>query len=67
MNRTHFLRSSATLLALSVVPGAKLFAGNPESKKIIRPSALRSGDTVGLIAPASPLDEKGLQGLQEKK
>ena len=56
-SRRKFLKNS--LLGMAAVP--YLFrnvpAGTPVSKALIKPSALKNDDTIGLIAPASPLIE----------
>lgn len=39
----------------------KARATNTQRPKVIRPAALRPGDTVGIVAPASNIDEKALK------
>lgn len=69
MNRRDVLKSFAVLPFIM----QPLLAGNTEvsnrRKKLIKPNRLKTGDTIGVIAPASGVSEetfeKGLQNLAE--
>ncbi|NOX87839.1 MAG: LD-carboxypeptidase [Calditrichaeota bacterium] len=57
ISRRNFLKFSGLL---SIFPPLATFAKNPQpvkAKQIIKPPALKPGDTIGLITPASPLFE----------
>ncbi len=67
-NRRQFMTSLA-LIASAPVVGASSFLGDHRSRTVIKPSRLTSGDTVGLIAPASSAFEpstirEGIETLQ---
>lgn len=56
MNRRAF---STTLLAAAA--GVQLAAGRSKPSKLNLPRRLKEGDTIGLITPASYIDDEGLQ------
>ena len=55
-NRRNFLRAALAGGALSLLPASPAFS-TKSSNKLIKPPALKPGDTIGLITPASPLFE----------
>ncbi|MCL5030459.1 MAG: LD-carboxypeptidase [Bacteroidetes bacterium] len=66
MQRRNFLKTISTAAALSVLNPFSSFAQNSligleEDKRIIKPPRLKSGDTIGLIAPGSFIDEGELK------
>lgn len=66
-NRRNFLRTALAGGLFSLLPASKAFAAE-SSKKLIKPPALKPGDTIGLITPASPLFEarRTLLEVEEK-
>lgn len=56
MTRRHLLSASAALSALSAAP----------ERKLLRPKALRPGDTVGLITPSSYVSDPDRLALAER-
>lgn len=56
MTRRHLLTASAALSALAAAP----------DRKLIRPKALRPGDTVGLITPSSYVSDPDRLALAER-
>ncbi len=67
MNRRNFIKGSLFTSALSIIPGSisgntTLFSQGPEAEPDkIFPNRLKSGDTVGLIAPGFLLTDKQLE------
>lgn len=57
MNRRHFNRVVATVLAASIVYGVSAKAAAAAPKRLIKPRRLRPGDLVGLIAPGGLVDD----------
>ncbi len=55
LNRRRFLQTS--VLAAGIAPLAAVADTKENRKPLIKPPALKKGDTVGLITPASPLFE----------
>ena len=56
-NRRKFLQSTALAGAAVVIPQSLAAEPQVKKKKIIKPPVLRKGDTIGLVAPASPMFE----------
>jgi len=56
-NRRDFLRTAFLGSVLTLLPSPHLFAKHPFTK-LIKPPALKFGDTFGLVTPASPLFEE---------
>ncbi len=67
-DRRQFLQTTLAGSFLSFLPLLTLTAGKNRSAKIIKPPALNSGDTIGLVTPASSLFEghRTLIDVQEK-
>jgi len=57
IDRRKFLQSSALAGAAVIVPASLAAEPEKNKRKLIKPPALKMGDTIGLIAPASPLFE----------
>lgn len=70
MDRRDFVKKSAVATAASflTVNGAKAGISGDDSRELIRPKALRKGDTIGLITPASAVSrfafEKAVENLE---
>jgi len=52
MNRNHFIRSALTLLGAVPLLSGRSDGYATRKEQLIKPAALRTGDTIGLIAPA---------------
>ncbi len=63
LTRRGFLGSVGAACVLSVAP--KTFAGN-QTKEFIRPKALRAGDMVGMITPATEVPDPDRLALAER-
>ena len=70
MNRRKFIKRTAVFTTLTVGPFHALLAGNSEGpvtqKPRILPPRLKKGDTIGLVTPGSPIEEKQLADTIEK-
>jgi len=56
LSRRSFIKSGFAAAALPLLP-VRVHANPTSNKSTIRPQALKKGDTIGLITPASPLFE----------
>src|SRR5690606_10570050 len=54
LDRRHFFKI-AGLAPLAAIPFAEHFTQEQQSGNLIKPKAIKPGDTIGLIAPASPI------------
>ena len=62
MHRRNFLKSmSLSALAIPTLSGRTFSSLIPTSDKIIKPKRLKKGDTLGLIAPGSFINEDELK------
>jgi muramoyltetrapeptide carboxypeptidase len=64
MKRRNFLQTAGAMLSLSSV--SSIGFASVARNKLIRPKALRPGDTVGLIATGTPVDEKRLANAEQR-
>jgi len=65
-SRRNFLKTSALAGGLSLFPTV-LTAGTKSAQALIRPPALKPGDTMGFVVPASPLFEGHRTVLEAKE
>lgn len=65
MNRRNFMRASGTTaLTLPLAPSLA-FAAQTNANKLIKPRALRAGDTVGVVAPGTAVPDPERLALVE--
>lgn len=65
MQRKKFLQGTTTLLAGGLI-GGKQFHGRPSTRANIKPGRLKSGDTIGFIAPAGIVFDSNEYDRMEK-
>ncbi len=68
MNRRELLKSAAITAAITMIPMNSIFSFNSTKTKIkkLKPKRLNKGDLLGLVAPASFIDEKDLNNAIEQ-
>jgi muramoyltetrapeptide carboxypeptidase len=64
MKRRNFLQTAGAMLSLSTVSSSGF--ASVARNKLIRPKALRPGDTVGLITTGTPVDDKRLANAEQR-
>lgn len=59
MNKRHFLKSLGFgIVSLGLIPNESFALQSRENKRALKPSALKPGDCIGIIAPAGAVDSE---------